>query len=99
MENDEQIKNKKHIEKVYLEKASNLSKFCIYISIFSLLTYIYGIIRYNSFDFGFIFELISFVLIILASNKINSKNFELSKKYVILIKICTVRIIHLRVIQ
>ena len=62
----EKQKNKKHIEKVYLEKAINILKICIGILIFDGLTYLIPILLYKNFDFGLIFEAVSFVFIILA---------------------------------
>lgn len=74
----------KHIEKVYTDKAINLLKICIALSIFSLLTYLVGIFLYKAFDFGFIFEIISFAFIILAYLGISKANFQSSKRYIII---------------
>lgn len=80
MEEDE----KKHIEKIYKEKALKLLKFYMIIAIFSGLSYLIAIFLYKSFDFGLIFEIIAFVFIIIAYNKIEQSDFRLGKRNVII---------------
>ncbi len=80
----EEQKNKKHIEKVYLEKAINILKICIGILIFDGLTYLIPILLYKNFDFGLIFEAVSFVFIILALNKLVSKDFIVGKRNIVI---------------
>ena len=77
MENSE---NKKHIEEVYLDKALNSLKICIGILIFSSITYLIGFFVFHSFDFGLIFEIISFIFIIFSYNKIEKKDFNAGKR-------------------
>lgn len=80
----EKQKNKKHIEKVYLEKAINILKICIGILIFDGLTYLIPILLYKNFDFGLIFEAVSFVFIILSLNKLVSKDFIVGKRNIVI---------------
>ncbi len=76
--------NRLHIKKVYKEKIRNLLKLCIGIFMFSFFTYIVGIWRYGQFDFGLIFEMISFVFIIIAYRKIEQNDFDAIKKSTII---------------
>lgn len=76
--------NRLHIKKVYKEKIRNLLKLCIGIFMFSFFTYIVGIWRYRQFDFGLIFEIISFVFIIIAYRKIEQNDFDAIKKSTII---------------
>lgn len=73
------MKDNEFIQKIYTEKATNLLKICIGLSFFSLLTYLVGLFLYSSFDFGFLFEIISFIFIILAYHKLQKVNWEASK--------------------
>ena len=50
--------------------------------LFDGVTYLIGIFLYNSFDFGFIFEIASFIFILIALNKLEQDNLELTKKYI-----------------
>lgn len=86
MNDNEKInqENSKHIKKTYVDKAINLLKICIGISIFSGLTYLFGIFIYNSFDFGLIFEIISLIFIVLALNRLNQNNLQSAKKNTII---------------
>lgn len=77
----EDLKNKKHIENVYKNKTINLLKICIGLSIFSFATYLSGIFFYNAFDFGLIFEIISFIF---ALNKILKNDFQSGKRNTII---------------
>lgn len=79
----EDLKNKEHIEKVYCDKAINIFKYCIGIFIFSFCTYAIALF-FGNFDFGLIFEIISFIFTILALNKIKLKDFPKSKNYTII---------------
>ncbi len=80
----ENSKNEKHIENIYADKASNLLKICIGILIFSGITYLIGIFFYDAFDFGLIFEIISFIFIIMAYNKIEQNDFQAGKRNTII---------------
>ena len=71
--------NKEHIQKIYTEKAQKLLKFCIVILIVSGITYLIGFFLYNSFDFGLAFEIITFIFILIANNRIEQKNMKLGK--------------------
>lgn len=78
------IKNREHIKETYVNKSLTLLRICIGISIFSGLTYLYGLLIYNAFDFGLIFEIISFLFIILAFNAIKKNDFISSKRNIII---------------
>lgn len=78
------IKNKKHIHKIYTDKATNLLKICLGLLLFDGVTYLIAIFRYNAFDFGFIFEIISFVFILIGLNRLEQDNLELTKKNIII---------------
>lgn len=78
-----EIENQKHIQKTYSEKAMNLLKICIFIMIFSLITYFIAIL-YDAFDFGLIFELIAFAFIVLAYNQIKGNKIKSCKKSTII---------------
>lgn len=84
MQNDDNIENKKHIETTYSEKAMTLLKICMGISGFSIFTYFIAIFFYNSFDFGLIFEVISFIFLVIAFNNINRHHLDLGKRNVII---------------
>ena len=86
MEEDvkEEIKNKKHIEATYKDKASNLLKICMGVLIFSGISYLIAIFINKSFDFGFIFEIIAFVFTILAINKIGQNDLASAKRDIII---------------
>ena len=71
--------NKEHIQKIYTEKAQKLLKFCIVILIVNGITYLIGFFLYNSFDFGLVFEIITFIFILIANNRIEHKNMKLGK--------------------
>ena len=61
-------KEKKFIETVNIDKARNKTKICIVLSSISLLTYVLPLI-YGDFDFGIVFEVLTFVFMLLASEK------------------------------
>ena len=71
--------NKEHIQTIYTEKAQKLLKFCIVILIVNGITYLIGFFLYNSFDFGLVFEIITFIFILIANNRIEQKNMKLGK--------------------
>ena len=83
-EKDEEIKNQKHIEEVQTEQATNLLKYCLLVFLLSGISYLIGIFMYQSFDFGLIFELISFVFTLLAMYKINLKHYNNAKTFLII---------------
>lgn len=78
------LKNRKHIENVYKNKTINLLKICIGLSILSFATYLSAIFFYNAFDFGLIFEIISFIFIIFAINKTLKNDFQSGKRNIII---------------
>lgn len=78
------MENKEHIKKVYTEKTINLLKICLGLSVFSLCTYLVGIFLYQSFDFGCIFEMISFVFVLLTYLNVQKNNWQTSKRNVII---------------
>ena len=78
------MENKEHIKKVYTEKTINLLKICLGLSVFSLCTYLVGIFLYQSFDFGCIFEMISFVFVLLAYLNVQKNTWQTSKRNVII---------------
>ena len=71
--------NKEHIQKIYTEKAQKLLKFCIVILIVNGITYLIGFFFFFSFDFGLVFEIITFIFILIANNRIEQKNMKLGK--------------------
>ena len=71
--------NKENKQKIYTEKAQKLLKFCIVILIVNGITYLIGFFLYNSFDFGLVFEIITFIFILIANNRIEQKNMKLGK--------------------
>ena len=76
-------KNNRHITNVYSEKAMNLLRICMTILGFSSLTYFIIYLFYRTLDFGIIFEVIGFIFIVLAYNKIPSKDWKKSQKYIL----------------
>ena len=76
----EDLKNKKHIEKINSEKAVNILKICVVIFIISFITYAIALF-FGNFDFGLIFEIISFIFTILAMNKIKVQDYSKAKTY------------------
>lgn len=77
------IKNEEHIQEVYIDKAIFFLKFYIGISLFSIITYLIAL-EYNAFDFGFIFEVISFVFVILSIDKLKKHKLQSAKKCIII---------------
>lgn len=84
MKEDNKIDEKRHIQEVYTDKASNLLKLCIGLLIFDFVTYVFAIFVYSAFDFGFIFEIIAFIFVIKALKNIKQQNFKVGKKNVII---------------
>ena len=84
MKNIENNDNTTHIEKVSKEKLENLLKICMIILIISFLSYLVGIFLFGVFDFGLIFEIISFVFIAIAYNKIWKSEIAFLKRNIII---------------
>ncbi len=82
-ENSKIIENQNHIKKVYSDKALKSLKICIGLLIFSCVTYIIGL-AFNLFDFGLIFEIISFVFILISYKRIEQHDFKSAKKNIII---------------
>lgn len=80
MENKENV----DVKKIGKDKACNLLKICMGISLFSVITYVIAILIFDSFDFGFIFEVISFVFIVIAYNRIDIYDFQSGKRNIII---------------
>lgn len=82
IENKEnEINEKEHIREVYTDKAKNLTKISLVLLGFDVITYIYAIFVYQSFDFGMIFELISFTFAIICFDNIDRENYKKAKRY------------------
>lgn len=77
------IENKKHIQEVYIDKAISLLKICIGIFVFSGITYVIALL-YNVFDFGLIFEIISFVFVFISIDRLNQNKLQSSKKSIVI---------------
>ena len=80
---DSDMKNKAHIQEVYVDKSIFFLKFCIGIFLFSVITYLIAL-EYNAFDFGFIFEVISLVFVILSIDKLKKQKLQSAKKCIII---------------
>ena len=81
--NAEQNVNQKHIKETYSDKAQNLLKICIGLMVLSLLSYLIAL-AYNTFDFGLIFEIVTFAFIILAYSQINQLKIKSAKKSIVI---------------
>ena len=81
MENN--IENQTHIKEAYLDRASNLLKISMATFIFSFITYLIALL-YGAFDFGLIFEIISFVFLLLAFFRIKNEDTQAAKTYLII---------------
>lgn len=77
-------KQKEHIRKIYSEDSLKNLSFSMAILIFSLFTYIFPILLDNNFDFGLIFEIITFIFVFLAKGAIELDNLNTAKKYIII---------------
>ena len=82
MEN-KNIENSKHIKEVYTEKTIKLLKIYIGIAIASGITYLIGLM-YDLFDFGLIFEIISFICVYISLKNLSNNNLSTGKKYIII---------------
>ena len=80
---DFDTKNKAHIQAVYVDKSIFFLKFCIGIFLFSVITYLIAL-EYNAFDFGFIFEVISLVFVILSIDKLKKQKLQSAKKCIVI---------------
>ena len=80
---DFDTKNKAHIQEVYVDKSIFFLKFCIGIFLFSVITYLIAL-EYNAFDFGFIFEVISLVFVLLSIDKLKKQKLQSAKKCIII---------------
>ena len=76
-------KNKAHIQEVYVDKSIFFLKLCIGIFLFSVITYLIAL-EYNAFDFGFIFEVISLVFVIISIDKLKKQKLQSAKKCIII---------------
>ena len=88
---DSNMKNKAHIQEVYKDKAIRFLKFCIGIFAFDGFTYLMpfvynaiGLGHMNAFDFGLIFEVISFVFVLVSIDRLKQNNLQSSKKSIII---------------
>ena len=80
---DSNMKNKAHIQEVYKDKAIRFLKFCIGIFAFDGFTYLMPFVM-NAFDFGLIFEVISFVFVLVSIDRLKQNNLQSSKKSIII---------------
>ena len=80
---DFDTKNKAHIQEVYVDKSIFFLKLCIGIFLFSVITYLIAL-EYNAFDFGFIFEVISLVFVILSIDKLKKQKLQSAKKCIVI---------------
>ena len=80
---DFDTKNKAHIQEVYVDKSIFFLKFCIGIFLFSVITYLIAL-EYNAFDFGFIFEVISLVFVIISIDKLKKQKLQSAKKCIVI---------------
>ena len=80
---DIDMKNRAHIQKIYVDKALRYLKFCIGIFAFSGFSYLIALL-YNAFDFGLIFEIISFVFVIISINRLKQNQLQASKKSLVI---------------
>ena len=80
---DFDTKNRADIQEVYVDKCIFFLKFCIGIFLFSVITYLIAL-EYNAFDFGFIFEVISLVFVILSIDKLKKQKLQSAKKCIVI---------------
>ncbi len=78
-----EMKNKAHVQEVYVDKAIRLLKFCIGIFALSGITYLIAL-AYNLFDFGLIFEIISFIFVLLSIDRLKQHKLQSSKKTIVI---------------
>ncbi len=88
---DSDMKNKAHIQEVYRDKAIRFLKFCIGIFAFDGFTYLIPFVyntfdlgHINAFDFGLIFEVISFVFVLLSIDRLKQNKLQSSKKSILI---------------
>lgn len=74
--------NAEHVKETYLDSANNLLNFSMIVFAFSFITYFIALLS-NNFDFGLIFELIAFVLILITKNRIKNGDTSIAKICVI----------------
>lgn len=84
IEENEEEKQKKHIRKIYSENALKYLSTSTIVFIFSLLSYLIALVFYDNFDFGFIFEIISFISIYIAKSHIEKDDLYSGKKWIII---------------
>lgn len=80
---NENNKQQEHIREIYSTKAANILKTSIPFGIFSLLTYLPALLL-GSFDFGLIFETISFIFVLFSLNCIKKNNLHSCKRNIII---------------
>ena len=85
MENLNNDLDKKHNYEVYYDKASKLLTFSIVFLVISLISYIIALLAWDTFDFGFIFELVALISIVVSKNALIDKKLSLSKKKLLLL--------------
>lgn len=85
MENLNNDLDKKHNYEVYTDKASKFLTFSIVLLALSLISYLFALLVFDNFDFGFIFELFAFVCVVVAKNALIDKKLSLSKKKLLLL--------------
>lgn len=85
MENLNNDLDKKHNYEVYSDKASKLLTFSIVFLVISLISYIIALLAWDTFDFGFIFELVALISIVVSKNALIDKKLSLSKKKLLLL--------------
>ena len=79
------ITQEKHLKRTYIDKTRNLLRICIAFLFISIVSYIIPyLIGESYFDFGIIFEIISFIFIYLALDSIHKNDFKLIKKNIII---------------
>ena len=78
------LEKQKHIQKIYTEKAIAILKICIVILIFGMTTYIIPFLIYEEFDFGIIFEIISFIFVFIAIIRIGKEQIQVGKRNIII---------------
>ena len=77
MENLNNDLDKKHNYEVYSDKASKLLTFSIVFLVISLISYIIALLAWDTFDFGFIFELVALISIVVSKNALIDKKLSL----------------------
>lgn len=83
-EDNIETKNKEHIQNTYKDKTIKILSITIGVAIISLCTYVMAIFLYKAYDFGFIFEIISFIFIVMALFSVKENKRESAKKNIII---------------